>query len=326
MGEVACARTDDATGDDRTMSQTNDGFELRDSLIALPPRFLLLIACIPLIAVGLGGYLIVSTGSDSVRTAAILLITLSAPALTVAVGLAAAARVRTDDIDRLVTAWLVKTVQEKLSCYLMGAADSPVSRLHPPLFRNVRAYSDPATSSFCLFELIDFDGSPYFLYVKSNVYNVEIGAYFALTGIAGAIPGDPIHITDLERWAAYLDDPRVRCVADTLHGSISEGYRIYISGGRNSDGDYVTYRLRQKLDTGFITSPYTRRYFAEDIAIASYWLHSEIRRAASITVAGSCGPLLEQVDGEGTSSLGPSMSPMSSTADNASPDPPRASG
>jgi hypothetical protein len=281
------------------MSQASDGFELRDSLIALPQRSLLLIASIPLLTSGLGVYLIFSTASGSVRAAGALLITLSTPALTVAVGLAAAARVRTDDIDRLVATWLTKIVREKLSAYLVGVSGSPASRLHPPLFRSLRAFSDKATSSFCLFEAIDFDDRPYFMYVKSNIFNVEIGLYFTLTGIGGAIPTVPIHITDLASWESFLDDPRVRCVADTLHGSISEGYGIYISTGRNSDGDYVTYRLRQKLSTGFITSPYTRRYFAEDIAIASYWLHSEMRCADGVALSGSLGPLAPRPEVDG---------------------------
>lgn len=273
------------------MSQASDGFELRDSLIALPQRVLLPIACIPLLAASLGVYLIFSTASDSVRTAGILLITLSTPALTVAASLAAAARVRTDDIDRLVATWLANTVGEKLSAYLVGKDGSPASRLHPPLFRSIRVCPNDATRSFCLFELTDFDDTLYLLYVKSNIFNVEITAYFALTGIADPIPNEPIHIADLEDLAARLNDPRVRCVADTLHGAISEGYGSYISNGKNSDGDYVTYKLKQKLETQFITSPYTRRYFAEDIAIASYWLYSEIRRADGVAVAGSGGPL-----------------------------------
>ncbi len=273
------------------MSQTSDGFELRDSLIALPPRVLLLIACIPLLAAGLGVYLIFSTKSDSVRTAAILLITLSTPALTVAVGLVAAARVQTDDIDRLVANWLMKAVEKKLSAYLVGIEGMPVTPLCPPLFQSIEVFSSRATSSFCLFELIDFDGRCYFLYVKSNIYNVEIATYITLTSAVEAIPTDPIHIADLEGFAAHLDDPRVRCVADTIHGSISEGYGIYISGGKNSDGDYVTYRIRQKLGASFITSPYTRRYFAEDIAIASYWLYSEMRSADGFAYSGTRGPL-----------------------------------
>jgi len=285
------AFTDDASRGDFTLSQTSDGFELRDSLIALPQRFLMLIACIPLLAAGLGVYLIFSTNSDSVRTAAILLITLSTPALTVAVGLGAAARVRTDDIDRLVAKWLSKAVEKKLSAYLVGVDGMPATPLCPPLFQSIRVSSSRATSSFCLFELIDFDGSRYFLYVKSNIYNVEVAAYVGLTSAVEAIPTGPVHIADLEGFAERLDDPRVRCVADTIHGSISEGYGIYISGGKNSEGDYVTYRIRQKVGASFITSPYTRRYFSEDIAIASYWLYSEMRSAGGFACSGTRGPL-----------------------------------
>jgi hypothetical protein len=142
-----------------------------------------------------------------------------------------------------------------------------------------------------LFEITDFDDRPYFLYVKSNILNVEVGLFFTLAGTACEIPSSPIHIADLTSLAAHRDDPRVGCVADTLHGAISEGYGVYISNGRNDDGDYVTYRLRQKLGKQFITSPYTRRYFAEDIAIMSYWLYAEMRSADFVAVAGSRGPL-----------------------------------
>jgi hypothetical protein len=273
------------------MSQTSDGFELRDSLIALPKRFLLLVAGIPVLSAGLGIYLIVSAEPDSVRAAAILLITLSAPALTVVVGLAASRRVRTDDIDQLVTTWLMTTVQEKLFAYLVSTNDSPASRLHPPLFRDLHASSDIATSSYCLFELTDFDGEQYLLYVKSNIFNVEIGVFLAITVGGSQLPSNRIFISDLEDWEKCLDDPRLNCCADTIHGALCEGYQLYISGGENCDGPYVAYRLRQKLGTAFITSPYTRRYFAEDIAIMAYWLYSEMRNADEVALAPSRGPL-----------------------------------
>ena len=277
------------------MSQASDGFELRDSLIALPQRLLLLIACIPLVAAGLGVYLLFSETSDSVRTAGIVLITLATPSLTVAVGLAAAARVRTDDIDRLVATWLANTVAEKLSGYLVGTDKSPGSRLFPPLFRHVRAVSDRATSSYCVYEITDFEDRSYFLFAKSNIFNVEIGLFFALTGTARDIPTAPVHLTDMASWAASRDDPRVMCVADVLYGAVSEGYSVYITNAKNRDGDYVTYRFRQKLHTQFVTSPYTRRYFAEDFAILSYWLYWEIHRADAVSVGASCGPLTDVV-------------------------------
>lgn len=274
------------------MSQTSDGFELRDSLIALPKRFLLLAAGIPLLSAGLGICLLVSAESDGVRTAAILLITLSAPALTVAVGLEASRRVRTDDIDQLVTKWLMTTVREKLSAYLVSTNDSPASRLHPPLFRSLHASSDIGTSSYCLFELTDFDGEQYVLYVKSNIFNVELGVFFAVTAAGSQIPSNRVYISDLEDWQKSLDDPRLSCCADTIHGALCEGYQLYITEGENRDGPYVVYRLRQKLARPFITSPYTRRYFAEDIAIMAYWLYSEMRNADEVALAPSRGPLL----------------------------------
>lgn len=55
------------------MSQASDGFELRDSLIALPKRVLPMLALIPFLSTGLGIYLVATDNSESVRTAAILL-------------------------------------------------------------------------------------------------------------------------------------------------------------------------------------------------------------------------------------------------------------
>jgi hypothetical protein len=264
------------------MSQASDGYDLRDSLIALPQRLLLLIACIPLAAVGLGVYLIFSETADSVRASGSLLITLSTPALTVAVGLAAAARVRTDDIDRLVATWLTHTVKDKLAEYLVGDDATPESRPFPPLFSSVQALADRTTSSFCAFEITDFEDRSHLLYVKSNIFNLEIGMSFALDDV----PKHPMLLSDLEGWATRRDDPRVMRVTDTIYGAISEGYAVYITTGGHGDGDHVSYRFRQKLQTQFITSPYTRRYFAEDLAILSYFMHAEMRAVDALPGAG----------------------------------------
>jgi hypothetical protein len=276
------------------MSQASDGFELRDSLIALPKRVLPLLALIPFLSTGVGIYLVATDNSESVRTAAILLITLSAPAFTVAVGLAAAVRVGTKDIDRLITTWLSETVAEKLNGYLVGAPAARASRLrHPPLFSGLEAIPDASTSSYCLYELTDSDDRPYFLYVKSNIINVELGIYVALAGVGRELPSNRIRVSDLSAWEKYLDDPRVSCCADAVYGSICEGYQLYIASARNPDGPYVAYRLRQKLDAPFITSPYMRRYVAEDLAIMAYAIFAEITSAKEVAIAPTRGPLRE---------------------------------
>jgi hypothetical protein len=48
----------------------------------------------------------------------------------------------------------------------------------------------------------------------------------------------------------------------------------------------VTYTLRQKLRDNFLTSPYLRRYFSEDAAIATYFFYSEAFANAHENITG----------------------------------------
>ena len=67
----------------------------------------------------------------------------------------------------------------------------------------------------------------------------------------------------------------------TLRGSLHEGYGIAIDARPGPEGTIVVWQIRQKLSERVILSPVMRRYFAEDAAIAAYFLSLETALATN---------------------------------------------
>ncbi len=134
-------------------------------------------------------------------------------------------------------------------------------------------------TSYCNYHFFDDHGRRFDMMVKSNVFNIEISLVLRLAtppGLASA-PGEQSYgSASLDDWPTISANPLVALVPVTLHGSLSEGYTIHVGAEAEEGGGLcVTYNLRQKIRQNFLTSPYLRRYFSEDAAIAAYFLYTE---------------------------------------------------
>jgi hypothetical protein len=266
---------------------------LRDNLLALP-LWAPLIA-FGLLAVGVGvGFtlLLVPNLSDALRGAGGQLLVISLPVLALLVGLLGASWAHTKRIDGMVAAYLRRTVGDKLHAYLVGSPvrdDEP--NPYPPLFVTMDRMFRKDIASYCQFRLIDDRDRQFDVLVKCNVFNFEIALRLQLaeppSGFQPDMPEQSYGATALESWASVSTEPLVALVSSTIHGSLAEGYTVYIHTEPAQDGALdVTYRLRQRLETNFLTSPYLRRYFSEDAAIACYFFFVEARANRKVEILG----------------------------------------
>jgi hypothetical protein len=85
----------------------------------------------------------------------------------------------------------------------------------------------------------------------------------------------PSNYHGLEDWPDAQADPLVKLVPGCVHGCLAEGYTVLLEATPAGEGMTLHLMLRQKLQDNFLTSPYLRRYFAEDAAIAAYVFFDE---------------------------------------------------
>lgn len=254
---------------------------LRDTLLALPRwtsyTAIGLLACGVLSGIGL---LSAPGLGDALRSAGGQLLVVCLPILSLAVGMLGASRTRTGRIDALVAEYLRDTMQEKLRTYLVHeASDQPRRAPFPPLFDRMERHYREELTSFCAYRFFDTRGRRFDMLVKSNVYNFEVSMRLHMrslpAGITQAHLGNPANYHGLDDWPRAQANPLVNLVPALVHGSLAEGYTIYVDAAPAADGMLLQLKLRQKLRDNFLTSPYLRRYFAEDAAIAAHVFYSE---------------------------------------------------
>lgn len=256
------------------MEENNSSSTLNDNILALP-RWVV-VATLGLLTLGVAfglALLIVPNLDGALRSAGGSLLVTSLPTLALSIGLLGASWARTERIDAMTARYLYHTVGGKLESNLVGSASDT------SLFVRMERRAEKKVSSFCYYSLFDDKNRRFDIYVKSNIFNFEIGVTLHLdTG-----PHTSVHntrhrsyqLSSQSDWPALLADPLVDIVSSTLHGSLSEGYTIGIDARMENNSLRVLYKLRQKLQSNFLTSPYLRRYFAEDAAIACYALYKE---------------------------------------------------
>jgi hypothetical protein len=272
-----------------------------DNLLALP--LWAAITAIGLLSTGVivgFAFLITSGPNDAERTAGGQILLISLPALAIATVVLGASWARTERIDAMQKGFLRKTVGKKLEIYLVGSKSvKHEATPYPPLFKRIEKFYSSSITSFCYFRLFDDKERRFDILVKSNVFNIEIAYYLHLatppSGYTAAINEQSYDLGSLKEWSGLTAaNPLLALVAATIHGSIAEGYDVYVQAKPDHEGGGITatYRLRQKLQSNFLTSPYLRRYFSEDAAIASYYFFAEAFETAGSTIlGGAAGPL-----------------------------------
>jgi hypothetical protein len=274
---------------------------LPDNLLALP--LWAAITAIGLLGtgVGVGFFFLLTPGlSEPERAAGGQILLISLPALAIATVILGTSWSRTERIDAMERSFLRHTVGKKLETYLVAPKSAKEgANLYPPLFTRIEKFFRSPITSFCYFHLFDDKERRFDILVKSNVFNIEIAYYLHLatppSGYTPALNEKSYDLESLKEWSVLTSaNPLLALVAATIHGSIAEGYTVYVQAKPDESGGIkVTYRLRQKLQSNFLTSPYLRRYFSEDAAIASYYFFAEAFITAGNTILDGEGGALE---------------------------------
>jgi hypothetical protein len=265
------------------MARSDTESTLRDSLLALP--LWAGITALSLLAgsVALGFTFLLAPGmSDALRSAGGQLLVVSLPALALTIGVMGASVARTERIDGMVAKFLRQTVGDKLEAYLLPPKHGHTRpyALPPPFVRMDRHFRKEI-SSYCHYHLFDAQDRRFDILVKSNVFNIEISLPLHLAtpppGFEPAMTSHSYNFDSLDDWSGASTNPLIALAPLTFHGSMAEGYTLYIRADPVEDGGLrVNFDLRQKLDENFLTSPYLRRYFSEDAAIAIYFFYTEV--------------------------------------------------
>ncbi|SPM31523.1 hypothetical protein [Mycobacterium terramassiliense] len=267
--------------------------KLPDNLLALP--LWAAVTALGLLSAGVvvGFIFLLTPLGEAERTAGSGLLVISLPVLSVAIGILGASWARTERIDSMVAGFLRHTVRKKLEIYLVGTKSDKVGDTpYPPLFNRIETFSRSSISSYCHFHLFDDKERRFDILVKSNVFNFEIAFYLHLAappaGYTDAHREQSFDYESLKDWSvAATQNPLIALATGTMHGSIAEGYTVYVQARPDENGGIVaTYRLRQKLQSNFLTSPYLRRYFSEDAALASYYFFAEALAKGGSTILG----------------------------------------
>jgi hypothetical protein len=264
------------------MDRSDSESTLRDNLVALPVWVSLTALGLLAVGVAVGFTLLLAPNlSDALRSAGGQLLVVSLPVLALVIGVFGASRARPERIDAMVATYLRQTVGDKLEAYLVKPKledDRPYP--YPPLFARMERHFRSEITSYCHYHLFDDQNRRFDIMVKSNVFNIEISVTLHLAtppqGYTIALSEHSYDFNSLEDWSGMSASPLVALVPVTIHGSLAEGYTVYVrSHAEEGGGLCLNYRLRQKLQGNFLTSPYLRRYFSEDAAIATYFLYSE---------------------------------------------------
>lgn len=269
---------------------------LPDNLLALP--LWAAVTALGLLGAGVavGFVFLLTPGGADERSAGSQLLVISLPALAIAIGILGASWARTQRIDTMEASFLRQTVGKKLETYLLTPkSGQDGTGLYPPLFKRMEKSFRSEISSYCYFRLFDDKERRFDILVKSNVFNFEIVYVLHLATLPSAytdaLQEQSYDLESLKDWSgATTANPLLALVAATMHGSIAEGYTVYVQAKPDESGGIkATYHLRQKLQSNFLTSPYLRRYFCEDAAIASYYFFAEAFETAGSTILDGCG-------------------------------------
>lgn len=114
---------------------------------------------------------------------------------------------------------------------------------------------------------------------KCNVFNFEIFASVplpdALMATVGEAPPLDANVLTAHNIQQIHAHPVLKHFPWVLKGSVNEGYEIHTDLHRTDTGWAMRFSMRQKLRENFLSSPFLKRYFAEDAAIVMGLLFQE---------------------------------------------------
>jgi hypothetical protein len=257
---------------------------LHDAIVTLPKRTFFLLVAVGSVALGAALWIAAEASSDEIKSAAAHAVVVMLPLMIAIIAAGGIRRTSTRQVDALVDGFLHETVYERfhLWCHTGKSAKPP----YP--FRKVERPAPPQGRSYADFRFHWRDLTlaglpPADVGVKMNVFNFEVLTSFNLRCpvalLAGATLGNIV--IDKHTLDASAAHPLLKMFFGTIQGSLEEGYAVRVTFGTpQSEGGIarlsMLVSLRQKLGVNFLTSPFLKRYFAEDAAIVVGVLYREL--------------------------------------------------
>lgn len=276
--------------------QESGGGGLRDAIVTLPIWAIALLAVLCIGSLALVLWVVGFSAKDELKASALQLLVVIIPLSSAIVAAIAMRRTSTRQIDRLVTAFLEKTLLERFQTWTSVSQSHPQSSFAYP-FSSVKLCEPTRGRSYAYYSFSETAaGREVIVGAKSNVFNFEIFSKLPLhlppdidVGALGSIA-----ICETKALAAIQDHPVLAKFFGLIQGSVNEGYELRFSfepdqAGANAPGELKAFAmnisLRQKVRENFLASPFLKRYFAEDAAIAVGVLFTEWRTSGFMPCA-----------------------------------------
>lgn len=214
-------------------------------------------------------------GPERMHPAAGQMLVVLLPMLFAVVAAIGVRRTSTTEIDQLVARFLERTVQQRLdlACRDHAGTDYP--------FKRADLVRRAAGRSYVRYRLdwVDESQEPVEISIKMNVYNIELVADMRLDARAlkQSIEAG-VEFIDRRNLDSFKSHPVLKHFHGCLQGAIEEGYAIRVGIEAEGQNEFrMGVSLRQKMQDHFLASPYLKRYFAEDLSIATGVMFRELR-------------------------------------------------
>lgn len=206
------------------------------------------------------------SGNEHLRDLAKQLVVVELPLLVAVIAAIGIRRSSSHEIDRLVSRFLDVVIRERLAIACRDHADGR----YP--FKSVKLNQPSRGRSYAYYTLdwASLPHAPVQVGVKMNIFNIEVLADLPLRLPAAAAPARPVEtfLVDRASLGKIADHTLLQSFQGVIQGSVEEGYAVRLTLRHGADGRADLHvSLRQKLADNILSSPYLKRYFAEDIAI-----------------------------------------------------------
>jgi hypothetical protein len=248
----------------------------KDVIVTLPVWGISVIAGLCFCSLALAVGLVLLSDSDNVKGYAVQLLLVLVPLGSAVIAGIAIRRTSTRQIDRMVAGFLEKTLLERFQIHCNSSSDMGLGT-YP--FHAVKLRQPCRGTSYAAYELQwrprgdRMSYPPARINVKCNVFNFELFSQLPVqTDPSVDAANLPNVIVNAGNVRELVSHPVLGHFMSVLQGSVNEGYEAHVSFEPQPERQRVWmmhFSLRQKLRENFLTSPFLKRYFAEDAAIAT---------------------------------------------------------
>lgn len=266
-------------------TQPTGANSLKDAIVTLPTWGIALIALLCTGSLALASWLAMTATNDGIKATSVQLLVFMVPLTSAVIASMAIRRTSTKQIDRLITGFLEQTIFQRFETWCSQPSKA-IFTDHGYPFSSVKLREPTQGLSYAhfIFKWRDFENESAIVGIKTNVFNFEIFSRLELhlPHTHSATPLRENLVIDRTRLKETENHQILSSFIGLIQGSVNEGYDVKIEFSpvaEKHDHPVIAMRisLRQKVRENFLTSPFLKRYFAEDAAIAIGVLFSEFR-------------------------------------------------